>query len=35
MLAAIEGTRELIRTESHIRQAGGSWNALLVATSPE
>lgn len=27
--------RYLFATESHIRQAGGSWNALLVATSPE
>ncbi len=25
----------LFATESHIRQAGGSWNGLLVATSPE
>lgn len=27
--------RYLLATESHIKQAAGSWNALLVATSPE
>lgn len=27
--------RFLFATESHIRQAAGSWNALLVATNPE
>lgn len=27
--------RFLFATESHIKQAAGSWNALLVATSPE
>lgn len=27
--------RYVFATESHIRQAGGSWNGLLVATNPE
>ena len=27
--------RFLFATESHIKQAAGSWNALVVATSPE
>ena len=27
--------RYLFATESHIKQAGGSWNGLLVATNPE
>ncbi len=27
--------RYLFATESHIKQAGGSWNGLLMATDPE
>ena len=27
--------RYLFATESHIKQAGGSWNGLLIATNPE